>query len=182
MSYCIFSSVSFFSVQVTTVLGREFVNGIYKETQRIEEDGGMMIRGNRRRRTSGGVFLFLVKHSDEIDEAKKRDAFKPIADSAEETSKRDEEIEELKKTLITQDSPKMRPRIDAVLNRGLKILHVVDRSNSIFFPSLSVSNPPPSPVAQATEEEDGQLADEDADNNNNNTSNGGPMNDHMDYN
>lgn len=100
--------------QVTTALGREFVQAIYKETQRIEEDGGMMIRGNRRRRTSGGVFLFLVKHNDEIGEEKKREAFKPVVDSAEEESKRDEEIEELKKTLITQDSPKLRPRVDAI--------------------------------------------------------------------
>lgn len=100
--------------QVTTALGREFVQAIYKETQRIEEDGGMMIRNNRRRRTSGGVFLFLVKHNDEIGEEKKREAFKPVVDSAEEESKRDEEIEELKKTLITQDSPKLRPRVDAI--------------------------------------------------------------------
>lgn len=103
-------------VQVTTVCGRDFVQTIFKETQRIEEDGGMMIRGNRRRRTSGGVFLFLVKHNDEIGEEKKREAFKPIVDSAEEQSKRDEDIEELKKTLITQDSPKLRPRIDAIQN------------------------------------------------------------------
>lgn len=101
------------------VLGREFVQSIYKETQRIEEDGGMMIRNNRRRRTSGGVFLFLVKHNDEIGEEKKREAFKPIVDSAEDTSKRDEEIEELKKTLITQDSPKLRPKLDSIRTQDM---------------------------------------------------------------
>lgn len=103
-------------VQVTKVFGRELVQGIYRETQRIEEDGGMMIRNNRRRRTSGGVFLFLVKHNDEVTEEQKREAFKdPAKESVEDSGrKRDEEIEELKKTLITQDSPKLRPRVDAI--------------------------------------------------------------------
>lgn len=96
---------------MTTVLGREFVQNIYKETQRIEGDGGMMIHNNRRRRTSGGVFLFLVKHDDVIGEEKKREAFKPVVD---EEAKRDEDIEELKKTLITQDSPKLRPLVDSI--------------------------------------------------------------------
>lgn len=105
-------------IQVTVVCGREFVEAIYKETQRIEEDGGMMIRGNRRRRTSGGVFFFLIKHNDEIGEDKKREAFKPIVvDSGEESSKRDEEIEELKKTLNSHDSPKLLSRLDTIQTR-----------------------------------------------------------------
>lgn len=101
------------------VLGRGFVQSIYKETQRIEEDGGMMIRNNQRRRTSGGVFFFLIKHDDDITEEKKREAFKAIPDPSEEAAKRDEEIEELKKSLITQDSPKLRPKLDSIRSQDI---------------------------------------------------------------
>lgn len=70
-----------------------------------------MIMNGRRRRTSGGVFIFLVKHSD-IPEEKKKEAFTLDSEKCTESSRRDEEIEELKKTLITNDkgSPTLRPK------------------------------------------------------------------------
>lgn len=62
----------------------------------------------------------------------------------------------------------------------------MDSDNSfvlIKIHSLLVSNPPPSPVAPTTGEddldEDGQVADEDPNNNNGES---GPTNDHMDFN
>lgn len=61
----------------------------------------------------------------------------------------------------------------------------MDSDNSFVYikiSSLAVSNPPPSPVAPTTGEDDldeeGQVADEDP----NNNGESGPTNDHMDFN
>ncbi|XP_017772340.1 PREDICTED: phosphorylated adapter RNA export protein [Nicrophorus vespilloides] len=51
---------------IVKVAGKEKTNRIFKETQRIEREGGMFILNNTRRRTSGGVFLLLVKHDNEL--------------------------------------------------------------------------------------------------------------------
>ncbi|ROT70822.1 putative phosphorylated adapter RNA export protein [Penaeus vannamei] len=44
-------------VRVVEVLGREKALELYKETQKVEREGGLMILNGSRRRTSGGVYL-----------------------------------------------------------------------------------------------------------------------------
>ncbi|KAK4292679.1 hypothetical protein Pmani_034373 [Petrolisthes manimaculis] len=48
-------------VRVIAVLGRSKALQVYKQTQEVERDGGLMIMNGSRRRTSGGVYLMLLK-------------------------------------------------------------------------------------------------------------------------
>ncbi|GAB5490901.1 MAG: hypothetical protein Phog2KO_11160 [Phototrophicaceae bacterium] len=47
--------------QLVEHLGRDFVQEQLEETQKIEEKGGLKTDDNKRRRTMGGVFFYLVK-------------------------------------------------------------------------------------------------------------------------
>ncbi|XP_037960601.1 phosphorylated adapter RNA export protein-like [Teleopsis dalmanni] len=54
--------------RILTILGLEIPMDIYKKTQAIEEKDGMMILNGKRRRTSGGVYFYLVKGDERISE------------------------------------------------------------------------------------------------------------------
>lgn len=62
-------------LKVVSVIGREASFNLYKITQRIEREGGMLTMMKNRRRTPGGIFLFLLKTSDKIDEDLKKEIF-----------------------------------------------------------------------------------------------------------
>lgn len=62
-------------LKVVSVIGRQASLSIYKTTQKIEREGGMLTMNKYRRRTPGGVFLFLLKTSDKIDEEAKSQIF-----------------------------------------------------------------------------------------------------------
>lgn len=50
--------------QITQIIqscGVEFVNNLLAETDKVEEQGGMMIENGERRRTKGGVFFYLAR-------------------------------------------------------------------------------------------------------------------------
>lgn len=87
-------------VQVVAEIGKEASFDLYRTTQKIEREGGMLTINKKRRRTPGGVFLFLVKTSNNIEENAKRQIFdlghkrneKSIADrklSSEQTEAKD---------------------------------------------------------------------------------------------
>lgn len=58
---------------IITHMGRDFVEEHLAQTVQAENEGGLMIEGNRRRRTVGGVFFYLLK--DKIPQEKKRDIY-----------------------------------------------------------------------------------------------------------
>lgn len=87
-------------IRVVSVIGKEASLNLYKITQKIEREGGMLTMNKFRRRTPGGIFLFLLKSSDKIDEQLKKEVFtddsksagKSIADrkmSSEQTEAKD---------------------------------------------------------------------------------------------
>lgn len=47
--------------------GKEFVEAILEETNKIEEKGGILTDDKKRRRTKGGVFFYLIKGKIEAD-------------------------------------------------------------------------------------------------------------------
>lgn len=57
-------------LRAVEILGKEMPMEIFKETQRIERDGGMMVMNGIRRRTPGGVFYFylniMIKYQQKI--------------------------------------------------------------------------------------------------------------------
>nr|CAI5830879.1 unnamed protein product [Callosobruchus analis] len=62
-------------LKVIQTLGKKRTLEIFQETKRIEEDGGMLIMNQTRRRTPGGVFLNLVRNDYHITPEQKRDIF-----------------------------------------------------------------------------------------------------------
>lgn len=128
-------------LRVVNVLGKDIPAKLFKETQKIEADGGMLIMNGARRRTPGGVFLFLLKHNEEIDKDDKKAIFLEEKKTAVKERKisqavnREKKVEELKKTLNRQAAENELPtRSDLLLS------HLKAETHS------TLSNPPPSPV------------------------------------
>ncbi|KAH8402209.1 hypothetical protein KR009_010455 [Drosophila setifemur] len=158
-----------FPVRVVEVLGMELPLELYKETQRIEADGGMMIKYGKRRRTPGGVFLFLLKHHHNVTQEQQKSIFSEDRQSLNksrkqmETLMRDRKVEELKKCLSKQSTelPTLSQRREHYMqgddlgaenlpgNRK-KALREYFVLQIIKHPS-KVSNPPPSPVGAGQE-------------------------------
>ncbi|XP_030386444.1 phosphorylated adapter RNA export protein [Scaptodrosophila lebanonensis] len=134
-------------VRAIEILGIELLQEIYKETQRIEADGGMMIKTGQRRRTPGGVFFFLLKHNDSITPEQQKSIFAEDRQSVNksrkqiETLMRDRKVEELKKCLSKQSTemPSLNSR---------KELYMQGAESSAESQPGNLSNPPPSPVGQ----------------------------------
>lgn len=70
-------------LKVVSVIGKRESLNLFKTTQNIEAHGGMLTMMKNRRRTPGGIFLFLLKTSDKIDEDLKREIFNSERQSAE---------------------------------------------------------------------------------------------------
>lgn len=110
----------------------------------------MLIVNGMRRRTPGGVFLFLLKNCDEISQKQKKDIFqeeqrKTIKSrKLSQSMKRDRKVEELKRTLQSEnDLPVLSSRNDLA---GLSSSHLgLDAQSSLL-------NPPPSPVTDCNRE------------------------------
>lgn len=131
-------------LRIVEVLGRDVPIKIFKETQKIEKDGGMMIMNGQRRRTPGGVFLFLLKHSDEVQQEQKKLIFieetrkKNHEKKAFQSMKRDREVEALKKSLRNENE------LTVLSTRSELLLNAEIQTN--------LSNPPPSPVTDCNRE------------------------------
>ncbi|XP_037714242.1 phosphorylated adapter RNA export protein [Drosophila subpulchrella] len=139
-------------VRVVEILGMDLPLQLYKETQRIEADGGMMIKNGKRRRTPGGVFLFLLKHHDSITQEQQKSIFSEDRQSLNksrkqiETLMRDRKVEELKKCLSKQvpELPTLSQRKEHYM-QGDELREDNQPSN--------LSNPPPSPVGAGQEQD-----------------------------
>ncbi|XP_073813472.1 phosphorylated adaptor for RNA export [Musca autumnalis] len=134
-------------VRIVEVLGLELPLKIFKETQRIEADGGMTIKNGQRRRTPGGVFLFLIKHNETISADDQKAIFSEDRSSANKKHKdmktlmRERKVEELKKRLSEQGAELNTP----LCTRKDLILMCDDTLKEQQKGNLS--NPPPSPEA-----------------------------------
>ncbi|XP_052896095.1 phosphorylated adapter RNA export protein isoform X1 [Anopheles moucheti] len=129
-------------VRVVEALGKEIPTKLFKETQKIEADGGMLVMKGWRRRTPGGVFLFLLKHCEEVDQEIKKTIFQEDKKAKQKEWKltkhlnRDKKVEELKKTLNRQAAN------DTELPSIPIMSHLKAETHS------TLSNPPPSPVGE----------------------------------
>lgn len=134
-------------LRVVDVLGKDIPAKLFKETQKIEADGGMLIMNGARRRTPGGVFLFLLKHNEEITKDDKKAIFLEEKKAAIKERKnaqavnREKKVEELKKTLNRQAAENELPT-----RSDLLLPHLKPETHS------TLSNPPPSPVGYENRE------------------------------
>ncbi|KAI9577823.1 phosphorylated adapter RNA export protein [Glossina fuscipes] len=132
--------------RIIEVLGTELPFEIYKETQRIEAEGGMTIKNGKRRRTPGGVFLFLLKHHDSISAEDQKAIFSEDRLKIQKKNKdlksiiRERKVEELKKRLSEQGTE--------LTSLSVRRDHMILGEDINQKPQdANLSNPPPSPEA-----------------------------------
>ncbi|XP_043471522.1 phosphorylated adapter RNA export protein [Leptopilina heterotoma] len=144
--------------RIVDILGKEKAIDFFQKTKKIEEEGGMLIMNGSRRRTAGGVYLYLVKHDDHLPQEQIREIFyvdkKEIAiqKKQQDASERRRHTQELMRRLENgsdKDLPALLTRAElstkqiaeeARLRRG----EGMDRTP--LDSERTVSNPPPSPV------------------------------------
>ncbi|XP_075981228.1 phosphorylated adaptor for RNA export isoform X2 [Anticarsia gemmatalis] len=123
--------------RIVDVLGAHKAIDLYKETQEIEADGGMLVMNGTRRRTPGGIYFFLLKRDDDVSQEMITQIFNE--DKKENTRKvkraraksRQKVMEQLKQSLTDSELPSLLSRGEAVVQ------------------SEHGSNPPPSPATDA---------------------------------
>ncbi|KPJ03249.1 PREDICTED: phosphorylated adapter RNA export protein [Papilio xuthus] len=126
-------------VRILQVVGASKAIELYKETQRVEADGGMLVMNGTRRRTSGGIYFFLLKHDEDISQAMISQIFvEDRKTSARKVKKalaknRQKIMEELKQSLTDSELPSLLSRGEATVQ------------------TEHGSNPPPSPATDARE-------------------------------
>ncbi|XP_045501682.1 phosphorylated adapter RNA export protein [Colias croceus] len=125
--------------RIVEVLGASKAIEIYKETQTVEADGGMLVMNGTRRRTSGGVYFFLLKRDDEVSQAMVNKIFnEDRKETARKIKKgrvksRQKVMEQLKQSLTDSELPSLLSRGEATVQ------------------TEHGSNPPPSPATDARE-------------------------------
>ncbi|KZC04253.1 PREDICTED: phosphorylated adapter RNA export protein [Dufourea novaeangliae] len=143
--------------RIVDIIGKEKAIGFFQKTKKIEQGGGMLIMNGSRRRTAGGVYLWLVKNDEHIPQEKIREIFyydkKEHAEQrkADATARR-QKAQELIKCLESgseKDLPALLTKAElstkeiaeeARLRRG----EGMDRMP--IDSDRTVTNPPPSPV------------------------------------
>ncbi|XP_076303649.1 uncharacterized protein LOC143221890 [Lasioglossum baleicum] len=143
--------------RIVTVIGKEKAIEFFQKTRKIEEEGGLLTIKGSRRRTAGGVYLWLVKNDEHIPQEKIREIFsqckKEIADQKKaDASARRQKAQELIKCLENgseKDLPALLTKAElstkeiaeeARLRRGEGMERMPIDSDR------TVTNPPPSPV------------------------------------
>ncbi|XP_014285698.1 phosphorylated adapter RNA export protein isoform X2 [Halyomorpha halys] len=62
-------------LRIVIIVGKDKAIDFYNKTKEIEKDGGMLIINKSRRRTSGGIFIYLIRHDDDITQSQKSEIF-----------------------------------------------------------------------------------------------------------
>ncbi|OAD46975.1 Phosphorylated adapter RNA export protein [Eufriesea mexicana] len=61
--------------RIVNIIGKEKAIDFFQKTKKIEEGGGLLIMNGSRRRTAGGVYLWLVKNDKHIPQEKIQEIF-----------------------------------------------------------------------------------------------------------
>ncbi|XP_051161033.1 phosphorylated adapter RNA export protein [Leptopilina boulardi] len=144
--------------RIVDILGKEKAIDFFQKTKKIEQEGGMLIMNGSRRRTAGGVYLYLVKNDDHLPQEKIREIFYVDRKEIEKQKKQQDANERRRQTKelmrrlengSDKDLPALLTRAElstkqiaeeARLRRG----EGMDRTP--LDSERTVSNPPPSPV------------------------------------
>ncbi|CAG9766364.1 unnamed protein product [Ceutorhynchus assimilis] len=131
-------------LKVVQAMGKQKAIEIFKETRQIEIKGGMPIMNQTRRRTSGGIFLYLVRTDYHITPEQKKLIFDEERQIFKETikAKKKKKHDALKKIVQkerTELLPDLLTRAELYANRNVK----TEEENC--------TNPPPSPESDHQE-------------------------------
>ncbi|CAB3251174.1 unnamed protein product [Arctia plantaginis] len=125
--------------QIVQALGAQKAIDIYKETQGIEADGGMLVMNGTRRRTPGGIYFYLLKRDEDVSQETisqifnedKKETIRKVKRARAKS--RQKVMEQLKQSLTDSELPSLLSRGEATVQ------------------SEHGSNPPPSPATDARE-------------------------------
>ncbi|KAK9871871.1 hypothetical protein WA026_015118 [Henosepilachna vigintioctopunctata] len=133
-------------LKVLSAIGKEKCFDIFKETKETEANGGMLIMNETRRRTPGGVFLYLVRCDESITRKQKDEIFNDERNKHKKNlkEKRRKKLQMLKQQTAAERAkllPDILTRKDCLMeNRCLK-----------ESDEDSVVNPPPTPETDGHE-------------------------------
>lgn len=139
-------------VKIINAIGIEKAVGTFKRVQEIEAEGGMMIFNQSRRRTPGGIYIFLVKN----DHTLTKEQFDAIFGDDRLKTKQFLKEQRKKKT-DKMKADRARERDASTLNRKLPELlskgelHVENNKSNWTLKKAEaddVTNPPPTPEAE----------------------------------
>ncbi|KAG8230478.1 hypothetical protein J437_LFUL013519 [Ladona fulva] len=142
------------TVKVVRILGKERSIGLFDRTKKIEEDGGMTTLQGSRRRTPGGIFLFLLKQDHNISQKEKQIIFaddrKAVLQEKKAAAARLRKLrsEELRRNLAAADGlPPLQTRKELAAKQD----PMRDEDQEDVPEENVVSNPPPSPATDGRE-------------------------------
>ncbi|KAK2574978.1 hypothetical protein KPH14_008741 [Odynerus spinipes] len=144
--------------RVVDIIGKEKAIDFFQKTKKIEEDGGILIMNGSRRRTAGGVYLWLVKNDEHIPQEKIREIFYIDKKEHVEQKKKIQADEKRKKTqeLMRSLENGSEKDLPALLTRAelstrqiaeeARLRRGVGMDRMPLDSDRTVTNPPPSPV------------------------------------
>ncbi|XP_046633017.1 phosphorylated adapter RNA export protein-like [Daphnia pulicaria] len=112
-------------LRVVEILGKEITIKLFYETQETENDGGIMVADGSRRRTPGGVFLYLLRNHEEIPMEKIREIFSEETKAKEQhkrtlrAKRRQTQADKLKKSLPAPNTlPELPTRVELEMQKS----------------------------------------------------------------
>ncbi|XP_044263188.1 phosphorylated adapter RNA export protein [Tribolium madens] len=143
-------------LRVLNTLGIEKTFSIFKETKRIEEEGGMLIMNQTRRRTPGGVFLFLVRHDNDLTQEQKNNIFDDEKEKSKIMMKKKQKkkLKKLKDEIAASKNkllPDLLTRAELLAKENNRVRKETDERDVI--------NPPPTPETDGGHENSGDGMD-----------------------
>ncbi|RZB39498.1 RNA GG bind domain containing protein [Asbolus verrucosus] len=135
-------------LRVIDALGVDKTFLLFKETKRIEEEGGMLVMNQTRRRTPGGVFLFLVRHDYDITPEQKDKIFDDEKQKAKVMirNKQKKKLKKLKEEIAASKAkllPDLLTRAELLAKENNRVRKETDERDVI--------NPPPTPETDGHE-------------------------------
>ncbi|KAJ8925569.1 hypothetical protein NQ315_009409 [Exocentrus adspersus] len=137
-------------LKVINVMGKQKTLDIFNETKKIEEEGGMLIMNQTRRRTPGGVFLYLVRHDYHITLDQKQKIFNEEKQRSKKNAKQKQKDKNMKlKCQIAASRAKLLP--DLLTRAELLACQNPERKVKDETDETDFNNPPPTPETDGHE-------------------------------
>ncbi|CAG9829117.1 unnamed protein product [Diabrotica balteata] len=130
-------------LRVINIMGKQKAIDLFEETQKVEEEGGMLIMNKTRRRTPGGVFLFLVRHDYHITLDQKNQIFGEERQRFKQYTKKKQKQKNLeRKKAIQAKNPRILPEL---LTRAEAFSTANSTKKNKETCDQDFVNPPPTP-------------------------------------
>lgn len=143
-------------LRIVKIAGKQKAIEIFNKTKEVELDGGILIMNRTRRRTPGGVFLFLLKKDEHLPMDQQRIIF---SESRQEQLRERRALQKAKLKSIkekyglkkkSETLPEM-PLPELLSRRDLILLKLSPKREPESESEEYVNNPPPSPVTDGKE-------------------------------